>query len=150
MAPPISVWDDMAHGPDCAARYPETAGTTRPRCSCPVKRPREVRCTAEGYWVERGMRLWARRLRWAESQGTQNLVECGSHKGISGYPVPLTARDARRGWDCSGCGQRIEKGDLHGSTYYDHFCLECCTPFKPEAAFAKNEADWRALKEMGV
>jgi len=64
--------------------------------------------------------------------------ECERHQGDCNCPdrmfrgtgLRLTIRQAARDYRCADCGQRIDQGDMHGGTFYEHYCLNCVIPEK--------------------
>jgi hypothetical protein len=75
----------------------------------------EMRVSCRGERFQLGDHVWTR----------------NDHKTL-GFPVPLTIRRARKNYRCRDCGETIVRGDIHGSDFYEHYCLECCTHEEPE------------------
>lgn len=95
----------------------------------------EIRFTAEGFEVHLGDTVWSKKRYWSAVRGSLVKEQYGKYSGFEGRPQELTLRHAARGWNCPDCLQVIHKGDMHGSTYYDHYCLDCITPTRPENWF---------------
>ena len=86
-----------------------------------------------------GETVWARQLSWAETWGTLIQKRYGVSRGYVGFPIELTIRRARRVWRCHDCGRQIAKGELHGSAFYAHYCIDCVTHQEPPTLF---KATW--------
>lgn len=89
--------------------------------------------------AERSFRLgdvvYSRALEWCATCGSQVRERYGVDRGFLGSPRELTVRKAARPWECRSCRAAIEKGRLHGSAYYAHYCLACVTPERPAEEF---------------
>jgi len=86
-----------------------------------------------GEEFELGQRVWTRHLlHVCSASGDYSMRRYGHHRVIERSPIALRIRRAHCGWRCVDCGARIDKGDLHGSTFYDHYCLDCITQFEPK------------------
>jgi len=95
----------------------------------------EIRYTPEGFEVHLGQVVWSRKRYWSAVRGSLVKEKYGEYSGYEGCPQELTLRHARRDWSCADCGHKIYRDDMHGSTYYDHYCLDCITPTRPENWF---------------
>lgn len=47
------------------------------------------------------------------------------------YTTYLTWSKARYDYECHGCGRSIHKGEMHGGSFYFHYCGECATSIEP-------------------
>ena len=68
----------------------------------------------------RGQQVWSKKLNSCLQWGT-------SGNGVARYPTYLVIRKAARDYHCQDCNAIVSKGNLHGGTFYDHFCLNCVT-----------------------
>ena len=88
-----------------------------------------------------GDTVWSRKLSWTETWGSAIREQYGVYRGYIGFPTQLTVRRARRRYRCNDCGRWIEKGELHGSAFYAHYCIDCVTHQEPPRQF---KAAWDA------
>ena len=94
-----------------------------------------------------GDTVWSRQLSWAETWGSEIRERYGVSRGYIGFPTQLVIRRARRRYRCHDCGRGIEKGELHGSAFYAHYCLDCVTHQRPPTQFRKT---WKSSREEEV
>jgi len=89
--------------------------------------------------MERGQQVWTKKLEPSQVRGSMIKEQYGHYSGTLRSAIPLVITKARRNYRCADCGAVIEKGKLHGGPYYDHYCLGCVTPEKPEPRFKPSE-----------
>ena len=92
---------------------------------------------------KRGQAVWSKKQYPFQSQGSLNKKKFGHYSVTLWSSTDLKAAKARRNHICRDCGKLIEKGTLHGSTYYYHYCLGCVTEERPEDRVVPT----RTLKE---
>lgn len=92
----------------------------------------EIRFNARGEQFELGQVAWTRQLYGALASGSYIRQKYGQSPVIEKTPYQVKIRHASQDWTCRTCGQKIDEGDMHGSTFYDHYCLDCVTRSKPE------------------
>jgi hypothetical protein len=86
---------------------------------------------AAGPELVRGQTVWTRRMEWDVIGGADVQAKHGSYEIGRGRPLELTVRRASRSWLCTACDSAIPKGTLHGSAFYEHYCVECVTAVMP-------------------
>jgi len=83
--------------------------------------------------MTRGQTVYTKELiSKSTSRGSLNRKQYGSYTVLRKSAVTLGISKARYQYKCT-CGNVIEKGDLHGSDFYMHKCLECVTAEKPKS-----------------
>lgn len=76
---------------------------------------------------------------WTKNLESKSLTMGQDQKTGKYYQVQekhayqLTIRKAARRYMCAGssCRNIIERGSLHGSTFYDHYCPDCISEAEP-------------------
>lgn len=101
--------------------------------------------TAEGYEMHPGDEVWSHKLHGSAVAGSMIREHYGVYSGFLRSSERLTLRHAAREHRCQDCGDRIDKGETHGSTYYSHYCLNCVTPKRPEDVFLLASTDGKAI-----
>jgi len=92
----------------------------------------EIRFNAYGHEMRLGELVWTRQLFGSLTSGKYIREKYGQSPVIERTPLRLKLRHAKQDWSCSNCGQKIYEGDMHGSEFYHHYCLDCVTPYEPE------------------
>lgn len=92
----------------------------------------EVRFNSYGHEMRLGELVWTRKLYGSLTSGSYIREKYGQSPVIEKIPRGVTLRHAKQDWDCEDCGQKIYQDDMHGSTFYDHYCLDCVTPYEPK------------------
>jgi hypothetical protein len=95
-------------------------------------RDTEIRFNGYGHEMKLGKMVWTRKLYSTLASGSAIKERYGQYTVIEKTPHQVRLRHAIQDWQCSSCNTKIYKGDMHGSTFYDHYCLDCVTPFQPE------------------
>lgn len=92
---------------------------------------KEIRFNGYGHEMHLGHLVWTRKLFGAITHGCRERY--GQSTVIEKTPRRVMLRHAKQDYYCSSCGQKINKDDMHGSEFYEHYCLDCVTPFEPKA-----------------
>jgi len=82
-----------------------------------------------------GQQVWTKKLEAGNIRGSLVKERYGHYSGIEWTSIPLTITRARKVYRCADCGATIDKGELHGGSYYDHYCLDCVMADRPETRF---------------
>lgn len=93
---------------------------------------KEIRFNGYGHEMQLGKLVWTHKLYGSLTSGRYIKGKYGQSPIILRVPIRVKLRHARKDWFCSDCGQKIYEGDMHGSEFYAHYCLDCVTPFRPE------------------
>jgi len=86
-----------------------------------------------------GQTVYSKKLEWSQVSGTSVKERYGYFHGYISSSTTLTIRKARFSYICDDCGKTIAKGELHGSAFYGHYCLNCVTAESPEPQFKPLE-----------
>lgn len=93
-----------------------------------------------GNELRAGQVVWTRKLEPVPVRGDEGRRRYGRQGGIEFRPRRLRVRHAAQGFTCSECGAAIALGELHGSAFYDHYCLRCCSEQRPPGRFEPSDA----------
>ena len=85
--------------------------------------------------MKKGQEVYSKRISWGESRGSLIKEKCGSYVALVSSVTYLVYRKAKYSYHCTDCGKIINKGEMHGGTFYDHFCENCITETRPETIY---------------
>ena len=101
---------------------------------------KEIRFNGYGHEMRLGEIVWLRKLgQGIIIQGGRVQQKYGQYKVRLRQPIAVRLRHAKQEYWCRNCRQKICEGDMHGSEFYNHYCLDCVTPFEPET---QVEFEW--------